>query len=428
MNVWSLLSDSITMDYVFSIGATLMILGLCSIARAIQGSWISPGAILAGIWSVETLLPLVLSPDYPVYPQAYFLVLLFVATGVAASSLPILLFGKRRPAMLAVPDAPPKLLHRAYWVALTLGALSPIFLYRDSISYFGSLNIIELSSEVTKARYLSEFRPPLTATVTSSFLFLAAILGGYLTVLSPGPMRSKYRYLLFVVPLGASMLISTARAGVAISGLLFVSGMIAAALNNGKEYLLRITHVIWILVAVVILSITFVFAGQLFRWSSFDSDDFGQCWDHTRVYITLHMSVLGHWCEKSDLKSLGSGLGCYTFAGAAEVLGSVQRKSGIFDTFIECGDGISSNIYTAFRNLIEDFTIFGAFIFFALFSLVGGIGLVAQRAGRHGGAACLVTFLSFTFWSPVTSVFCYNSTTMALFLFAVALAMCRARR
>ena len=75
----------------------------------------------SGVYLVDRNVAAVdLVPDYPVYPQAYFLVLAFATTGVVASSLPILLFGRSRPCVLSVTISTPKLLHQVYWVALTL--------------------------------------------------------------------------------------------------------------------------------------------------------------------------------------------------------------------------------------------------------------------------------------------------------------------
>ena len=245
----------------------------------------------------------------------------------------------------------------------------------------------ELAAEVTQARYLSGFRPPITATVTGSFLFLAAILGGYLTILSPGLLRSKYRYLFFLAPLGAGMLTTTARAPVLDGGLMFVSGLVLGAVAAGRETRFRLNNLLWLLVAIMLLSFSLVFAGQLVRWSSLDSADLGRALEYTRAYLCLHMSVLGYWCREGGLNNIDPALGCYTFGGVAELLGIMQRKLGIFDAFPDFGNGVTSNIYTAFRCVIEDYTTFGAFVFFAIFSSVAGVGYVILRTGRHWGAA-----------------------------------------
>ena len=61
--------------------------------------------------------------------------------------------------------------------------------------------------------------------------------------------------------------------------------------------------------------------------------------------------------------------GSLTFAGPLSALDIVERKSGIYD-FSYSINGLQSNIYTAYRNISEDFSIYFPFIFNLFISIL----------------------------------------------------------
>lgn len=54
--------------------------------------------------------------------------------------------------------------------------------------------------------------------------------------------------------------------------------------------------------------------------------------------------------------------GAMTFLGISNVLGVVQRVQGVYTALL----GTSSNVYTVFRGIVEDFGIIGGIIFISL--------------------------------------------------------------
>jgi hypothetical protein len=68
-------------------------------------------------------------------------------------------------------------------------------------------------------------------------------------------------------------------------------------------------------------------------------------------------SALGHWLvEEASLWSLG--FGALTFIGPMSALGLVQREAGVYTVNFGLY-GMETNIYTAWRYLVEDFSLFG---------------------------------------------------------------------
>jgi len=409
-------------NHVLALWAALTILMLWPIARILQGSWIAPGSLLAAIWSVGAFAPLIVSPDYPIYPEAYVIVLAFVLTGVLGSSLPILLSGQTTPRAVSERSAVSvsgQWLRPCYRICVALGIVSSLLLYRVARNRFDPESISDLSSMVTQARYTNEFHMPLVVTVLNSFSYLAAILGGYLATsrLSRG---YKGENLAFFIPLVMILLIMTTRAVLAYGGVLFVSGAVAGSFYSGTERRFRLGWLLQRSALMIGMVFAIVMAGQLYRWASTTRQL--EALAYSRVTLTGHMTALGQWYSVRGDGGRGSGMpGGLTFAGVIDKLGWGEREMGLFAESVapDRNNGhIQTNIYTAWRGVIADFTFPGGLVFFFGLSLLGGLGTARLRAGHSSTAGLVAAFAAFALISPISSVFNYNSILLAMIAFA----------
>lgn len=71
--------------------------------------------------------------------------------------------------------------------------------------------------------------------------------------------------------------------------------------------------------------------------------------------------------------------------------------------------GETSNIFTGFRPLIQDFTIPGALTILALLGLVGGVAYRLVAIGRWEAVPVLVGAYVTIMWTPITWFWIYNS-------------------
>jgi hypothetical protein len=96
---------------------------------------------------------------------------------------------------------------------------------------------------------------------------------------------------------------------------------------------------------------------------------------------------------------------------------------------INVGEG-NSNIFTAFRGIIEDFTIYGSFL--AIWSAAVLSGLLFRKvvSGNFVYVPALSLFYAQLFCSPAFSVFTYTSPTLGslTFMAFIWLVMTRTRR
>jgi hypothetical protein len=124
-----------------------------------------------------------------------------------------------------------------------------------------------------------------------------------------------------------------------------------------------------------------------------------------------HMTILSQWLAEYWHQPLDPSLGKITFAGPLEMLGISQRMPGLFDSFIELVAGETSNIYTGFRPLIQDYTIPGALVALAAVGFVGGVGFRLVAIGKWSAVPLLLISYVTIFWTPITWFWVYNSLT-----------------
>jgi len=105
-------------------------------------------------------------------------------------------------------------------------------------------------------------------------------------------------------------------------------------------------------------------------------------------------------------------LGKYTFIGPLNFIGLVNRNSGIFDQNLSYY-GDSTNIYTAFRYIIEDFSMLGPIFLNSIISF-SYILFAFMRSRFTGVIKVFVLFCAFL--SLNTTPFVHNTVMLGVFL------------
>ncbi len=76
--------------------------------------------------------------------------------------------------------------------------------------------------------------------------------------------------------------------------------------------------------------------------------------------------------------------------------------------------GETSNIYTGFRPLIQDFSIPGAAAILGILGLVSGAAYRSVAAGNAGAVPVLIAGYMTILWTPITWFWIYNSLTATI--------------
>jgi len=397
---------------------SLSLLGLWAICYRVQGSWVSPGGMLCGFWFFASLLPLFFTSFFPIPMIAYWILLAFVVCGVLGSSLAMLAGVPKTPKPLTDLSGRIRLWERAYVASLAVGSAAPLWLYYLTTHQFGTTDVMQLARQITVARYTGDFDQPLSVSLLVMWLYFAAMLGGLLIGLQRPKGKQLGKYMLWLLPMLLTTLIETTKASSLYGGLLWGAAYLGGiALRDGGKSV-QLGRLLWTVTGFAVLGFVFVYLGLLMRYGATDMDRALQSLPSAAVYFVGHMSGLGNWAQQGAMLPEVSN-GSYTFAGIFELLHMHTRAEGLYDNYIVYPNGLATNIFTAFRSAIEDFTLPGALVFFTLLSFLGGLGWVGLRRGQPGVGVLCIIFLAYVFSSPITSPFVYNTNTGALILFSL---------
>lgn len=106
--------------------------------------------------------------------------------------------------------------------------------------------------------------------------------------------------------------------------------------------------------------------------------------------------------------------GAMTFLGISNFIGLAERKSGVYRDFEYFGrlkKGMGTNVYTIFRQLIDDFGMVGALVFLFIIGFISSkaIVFIAKRKWIFVCQAFLVAVYSYVMWGFVTSFWAYTT-------------------
>jgi oligosaccharide repeat unit polymerase len=138
----------------------------------------------------------------------------------------------------------------------------------------------------------------------------------------------------------------------------------------------------------------------------------------TRVSTLSPPMSLSHWLRQ-DWAGIQPSWGERSFAGVFDQLGIARRGQGLgWESDLEIET--VPNVYTGFRQLIEDVTVPGSIVLFAVLGLVVGLAYQGVRTARVGWLPVLAAFYSLTIGSYVALWTTYNSCLLGWVLFAFA--------
>jgi oligosaccharide repeat unit polymerase len=255
------------------------------------------------------------------------------------------------------------------------------------------------------------------------FVFLAPAAAGILFELRNGK-RWKIVALTAFVPALAVTILQTTKAAIIFALILWLSGYFAARLRRHKLKVFTRGH---LFVAVGLCGVLTVFfmATSLARMASTDAALLDIVVRKLVSAAFGHMTVFSQWLTEYWNGPTEPTLGKITFSGPLEMLGISHRVPGLFENVVTLVLGETSNVYTGFRPLIQDFTIGGALIFLTLLGVVGGVGYRNVAMGKWSSIWMLLIMYYTTMWSPITLGWTYNSLTATLLAIAALVIVIR---
>jgi len=402
---------------------TVMLLTIAAVTRFFQRSWFAPSVFAPTIWFAYLFLPLALAPEYRVSSLAVWLIVLL--TGCMTIG-----------AVLSEMQAPKSSVTWTHGVAasrllrMSL-VLSAVSMAGAAYSAYGALTqygldgslsgLLAIGHLVSVERYAGE-QTPFLVRVLVTWTFPAALLGGMSFAIASS-RRARILSFMPLLPALAFSLVQAAKANTLIAILLGMSGYLAMRTIAARSEAKQKRTALITLAAALVGGMSFFFAVDTLRSHTQKQDGLEVQSDFGRVKSTAvgYLSVFSNWVDRPEgFDSFHLNLGEYTFGGLLQAAGLNKREVGIFTDTVPLGSD-DSNIYTAFRGLVEDFTPVGA----ALACVVAGY--VSGRAHSHArrkpisDVVVLIGFYGFILWSPIGSLFVYNGPILALIVAAMVL-------
>jgi oligosaccharide repeat unit polymerase len=405
----------------------LVLIGLAVVARRVRGNWLSPGPLVALVWSIYVGGCLLLT-DYKVYASGIWIIVLFVFS---------VLFGTVLSEGLALRSSPsprdrtPERETPAIWGTRSLrfsllfamvamvGCVHLLFVSVEKFSLdFSLLDMMSLGHLWSVARYDGEVEP-WSVRLLIMWVYPAVLLAGISFALAP----NRARKWLAIAPLVPAALVGTifaVRAGLLISLICWFSGCFAVRYRlTGGTYALFQRKL-------VLLSLTLSISGLLFFVAidsvrRFEGGSLEVTTDVSRLnkYLLGSVPAFANWVHTSEEQELT--MGAYTFAGVFDLLGIKQRQLGVYEDFQTLAGGEETNIYTLLRGLIQDFTLLGASLFGVLLGILAGAAARSGAANHLRNVLVLAGYYAFIIFSPLSSLFTYNGLILAWGMAALVL-------
>jgi oligosaccharide repeat unit polymerase len=420
-----------------ALACSIALIAWAVVMRLVTGTWLNPGAFFALFWCFAGVLPLILAPQEAVSVLAIaWLLAASIAVGIGS------LIGNRgfktRRIAIPVPTTDRELaaFGGVCLVSVILGMGSNIAFIAGTpgISFsdvFDIGKLVVVSNQAYFARYLATGAapaPPFSQALLP-FVYLAPAVGGVLFQLRH-EIKWKLLGAVSFLPAVAVTILQTTKAAFLFALILWLSSYFAMRLRQGKLGVFTRAHIMTALGAGAVV-IVFFFGVGLARLASTDVTLANVVYGKLVTSAFSHMTVFSQWLSEYVSSPFSPSLGKITFAGPLEMLGFAQRIPGLFENIVDLVQGDTSNIYTGFRPLIQDFTIPGALTILTLLGVVGGIGFRLVAAGQWSAFPLLMIAYVTIFWTPITWFWIYNSltaTVVALWLIVMFVRIWRGSR
>ena len=241
------------------------------------------------------------------------------------------------------------------------------------------------------------------------FIMPSSLLGGILI-----PFEKYPRKIICYLPIILAILIGmvyTTRASILLSIILFISGLFSSyiILKKDDNYFLSFRSFFNFASLVIFLLCSWIFL-QWLRGGGDSEFIFYPNINSIKSAVLGSTTAFTTWLQNYKQHNLAFGL--YTFAGPMDIIGLNDRQLGFYSEFISLPNGYS-NIYTAFRGLIHDFSITGSIL---ICFVIGIVAQLSYRRCRDGNVIWIIPlslFFAFILFSPFISIFSSNSVTMA---------------
>ena len=399
----------------------ITILASALMARKITGTWLSPGSFFASAWSFFLIVPLLFAPEFKVDQLGIWFIAILSMACAAGSVIAYKPTPHRHRVSVLSLNTYYRNLHRPLVVFTIISIGGLIFLFRHALNTYNfgyySTGWISIPNLIAVDRYSGYLNYPFIIKYSLYCIYPANLLGGLLLSMRQISFKMK---ILTAIPLLLALLlgiIEGARTSILLGLVLFFSAWMSGAMVNNQDSNKKKPYFKLALgFGAIMIAFTGIFI--LIQWlrQGMDFIIVDLLIDRIRAYFFGYLAAFTQWVGEYESVHLSGVL--TTFAGPFNLIGVMERSLGFYEP-VNISSGISTNIFTALRGLVIDFSIPGAIIITFI------MGFFLQLSYRRGISGSIINtlpismFYAFTLYSPLISIFHYNSILFSWVIIAV---------
>jgi oligosaccharide repeat unit polymerase len=406
---------------------SLLIFGQAFLIRRIVGIWVFPACIFSIFWFGFTFIPLLLLFYVPIEPLS----IAYVLVCNIAFSLGSLSFdwkhARKRNKLKSHIEL--SIFYSNYFIVSSLyliTALSLLFVLINSIIQRISLHDIFFDLFASAAKYAQmrsseEIKINIFGQLSIVFSYLGAALGGL--VFSNANTKKRRIFILIVsfIPSIFVAIVQSAKGELFLSIGLFYAALLICRIYANDFYIFKnITlksFFAYSIPAVLVLAVSFMTRG-LYNISDKEyvldmllSNFISYGLSHIYAFSDWFAYRIGHPSQLNYTKESAS-YGFYTFMALFKLFGSSKSiPPGTYGEYLSYGDLFTTNIYTMFRGLINDFGITGSVVYMYITSYVFHFSFYAMMVNIKPvlSVAIFIIMVSYFIHSFLISIFMYNN-------------------
>lgn len=400
-----------------SIALPLIVLALIAIfLRLTHQSWLAPGAFFPLSWFFFSLVPIIFAAEFP-FPVFGIWIITAISTSIGIGSLLAISTNKNISKITKYQLEEifnfSKIIKNGTLLTSIMSFIGIILMLIYTISLFKLdytfISFLILPNQISAERYNELLILPRYLKFFIYWVYPAALFGG----IGFGIAKTKKEMLFYLTPLLISVLkgtIESVRTTILSAIVVWLAGYIGSrvATNDNLKRLINKKTLVFLSIAGSIFIFLFIALDWLRSAGGEMVADF--IIERIKLYFFGYLSAFTTWVTYNY--NVEYTLGMSTFAGPFDLLGLIERKLGFYNhTFIY--NLHYTNVYSAFRGLLNDFSLFGT-LFMGV--CVGFISMVAFNKTLNNNIFWifpLTFFYAYTLYSPIISIFIYNSVIMA---------------
>tara|TARA_Y100000590_G_scaffold346139_1_gene396243 strand:- start:3331 stop:4413 length:1083 start_codon:yes stop_codon:yes gene_type:complete len=319
-----------------------------------------------------------------------------------------------------------------YYVLILISLISFLGIYLlirfSTITYLSENYINEwmmIPNMIAVDRYAGILNYPFYIKYSLYFIYPGNLLAGLLFADNNLSFKKK---ILLSSPLIAAIIlgiIEGSRTSILLGIILFGSAWMSTSMYKNNQAVTRkgsyLKFAFGIGISLLLFTISFIFIQWLRQ--GMDGIIFDLLIDRIRAYFFGYLAAFSKWLVSSN-PEISFYPGFVTFAGPFNLLGIMERPLGFYSP-INITTDISTNIFTAFRGIVSDFSIPGSILIAFI------IGFISQSIFQDKSKSNLFNivpismFYAFTLYSPLISIFHYNSILFSWLILYIILILAK---